>query len=132
MYIFLDAADNSNTISVVLFNIKDNKTKIIKKISSEVLAEDILVLIDRILKQNKLLPNDIKGIAVTTGPGPFTAIRVSLSIANGLAYGLKIPIIGIVKQGDSVEKMIKSSLNRFKKAKTGKYVTEITLPKIKK
>ncbi len=39
--------------------------------------------------------HDLKAIIVATGPGSFTGLRVGLSAAKGLCYGLDIPIIGI-------------------------------------
>jgi tRNA threonylcarbamoyladenosine biosynthesis protein TsaB len=37
--------------------------------------------------------NAITKVAVTTGPGSFTGLRVGVSFALGLAMGLKIPIV---------------------------------------
>ena len=39
--------------------------------------------------------SDISGIAVTTGPGSFTGLRICLSTVKGLSYASKIPIVGI-------------------------------------
>lgn len=126
MYLFLNAADNSGKITIILLVAKNNKIKILKKISSKALAEDILVLLDRILRQQKKLPTEIQGIIVIAGPGPYTAIRVSLSIGNSLAYGLKIPIAGVGKEG-SLEKMMNSGFKKLKRTKAGKYVTKIKM-----
>jgi tRNA threonylcarbamoyladenosine biosynthesis protein TsaB len=38
---------------------------------------------------------EVAGVAVTLGPGSFTALRVGLSTAKGLAYGLGCPILGV-------------------------------------
>jgi tRNA threonylcarbamoyladenosine biosynthesis protein TsaB len=38
---------------------------------------------------------DLKAVAVASGPGSFTGLRVGLSMAKGIAQGLDIPIIGI-------------------------------------
>jgi tRNA threonylcarbamoyladenosine biosynthesis protein TsaB len=130
MYLFLDAADNSGKITVALFVAQDKKIKILKKISSKILAEDILVLLDKILKQTELTAADFKGVVVTVGPGPYTALRVSLSIGNSLAYGLKIPIAGVGKE-ENLEKMISEGLRKLGRVKVGKYVTKIKMQKLK-
>jgi tRNA threonylcarbamoyladenosine biosynthesis protein TsaB len=38
---------------------------------------------------------DLKAIVVAIGPGSYTGLRVGLAAAKGMAYGLKIPIIGV-------------------------------------
>ena len=38
---------------------------------------------------------DLEGLAVTSGPGSYTSLRIGISIAKGLAYSLDIPLIGI-------------------------------------
>ncbi len=36
---------------------------------------------------------DLSGVVAYKGPGSFTGLRIGLSVANALAYGLDIPII---------------------------------------
>jgi tRNA threonylcarbamoyladenosine biosynthesis protein TsaB len=38
---------------------------------------------------------DIEAIAVTTGPGSYTGLRIGLSAAKGLSFALNIPLIAI-------------------------------------
>lgn len=51
--------------------------------------------IQHILYINQSKLSDIKAVVVAIGPGTFNGLRVGLSVAKGLAYGLGIPIIGI-------------------------------------
>lgn len=122
MFLFINTAEQNKT-EVALFNIVKNKIKILSKISSKNLSDKILVLIDKLLKKEKITPDKLKKIFVIKGLGPFTAIRIAIATANTLAYGLKIPIIGIeFKKDKNIQDLIMSVLNKNKNAKTKKYI----------
>lgn len=55
----------------------------------------LIPAIDRMLKDASLTIRDLDGIAVSLGPGSFTGLRIGIATAQGLAQGLKIPIVGI-------------------------------------
>lgn len=55
----------------------------------------LLTTIDRLLRLARLEPADLGAVAVATGPGSFNALRVGLSTAKGLAYGLELPVVGV-------------------------------------
>lgn len=55
----------------------------------------ILPAIDEMLHEAGLTPGDLGAVAVATGPGTFTGLRVGLSIAKGIVMARGIPIIGI-------------------------------------
>ena len=58
-------------------------------------AERIFPAIDELLARNSVAYKDLTRIAVTTGPGSFTGLRIGLSAARGLGLALSIPVIGV-------------------------------------
>ena len=57
-------------------------------------AEKLPPLIQRMLAETKVQPATLTRIAVSVGPGAFTAVRVGLAFAKGLALALKVPLLG--------------------------------------
>jgi tRNA threonylcarbamoyladenosine biosynthesis protein TsaB len=58
-------------------------------------AEKLLDLVDAAMKQTELRLSDLDAVAVSQGPGSYTGLRIGVSTAKGIAYGLEIPLIGI-------------------------------------
>lgn len=58
-------------------------------------AQQILPMIDRLLKQANCQLNQIDAIAFAQGPGSFTGIRIGVAIAQGLGFGLNKPLIPV-------------------------------------
>ena len=58
------------------------------------LAETLHVKISALLTSGNLEWQNVKGIVAYEGPGSFTGLRIGLSVANALAYSLRVPIVG--------------------------------------
>lgn len=50
--------------------------------------ESILNLVERVLEKAKIDKNDIDEIYVEEGPGSYTGLKVGVSVANALSFGL--------------------------------------------
>lgn len=58
-------------------------------------AEALMPLIGRVMKQSGVGFPELYRIAVTTGPGSFTGLRVGLSAARGLGLAASKPVVGV-------------------------------------
>lgn len=57
-------------------------------------SRNLIPAINTLLESNNLTLNDIDAIGVNQGPGPFTSLRIALTIVNGLNFATGIPLIG--------------------------------------
>jgi tRNA threonylcarbamoyladenosine biosynthesis protein TsaB len=58
-------------------------------------AEALMPLIGRVIAASGAAFASLGRIAVTTGPGSFTGLRVGLSAARGIALAANIPVVGV-------------------------------------
>lgn len=58
------------------------------------LAETIHQKLSALLKAQTMNMESVQAIAVFQGPGSFTGLRIGITVANALADGLSIPIVG--------------------------------------
>ena len=58
-------------------------------------SETLLPLVDTVLKNASLTVNDVDLIAVSTGPGSFTGLRIGVGTAKGLALGAGKKCVGV-------------------------------------
>lgn len=56
-------------------------------------AENLTLMIERLMHSAGLAYADLKAIAVAQGPGSYTGLRIAVSTAKGLAYALDLPLI---------------------------------------
>jgi len=58
-------------------------------------SRTLLTMAQALMKNLDIDPGDIDLIAVARGPGSFTGVRIGVSAAKGLAWGLDIPVCGV-------------------------------------
>lgn len=51
--------------------------------------------IARLLQRTGLTPRDLTALAVATGPGSFTSLRIGMGLVKGMALALRLPVLGI-------------------------------------
>ncbi|MBQ5608981.1 MAG: tRNA (adenosine(37)-N6)-threonylcarbamoyltransferase complex dimerization subunit type 1 TsaB [Rikenellaceae bacterium] len=58
-------------------------------------ARNVAVYVDELLRERDIDADEIDAIAVGKGPGSYTGLRIGVSFAKGLCYGLRKPLIAI-------------------------------------
>ena len=58
-------------------------------------ARLVLRAADELMRAAGVVPGELDGIVVGTGPGSFTGIRIGLATARGLALALGVPVAGV-------------------------------------
>jgi tRNA threonylcarbamoyladenosine biosynthesis protein TsaB len=60
-------------------------------------AERLVPMLEEVLAEGGIGWADLKALAVGTGPGNFTGVRIAVAAARGLALGLGIPAVGVTR-----------------------------------
>lgn len=88
--LFIDTASSR----VILAVLKDHKIiSVCNEQNTHDLSVRIFPLLDSILNEANVQPNEIDTIYIVNGPGSFTGVRIGVTIAKTFAWGLKKKII---------------------------------------
>lgn len=55
----------------------------------------LLPMVDEVLAEAGMSPSELDAVAYGRGPGSFTGLRIAAGAAQGLAYGLDRPLLGV-------------------------------------
>lgn len=58
-------------------------------------AKNVAVFVDELLRENDVAAEELSAVAVGMGPGSYTGLRIGVSFAKGLCYGLQIPLVAV-------------------------------------
>ncbi len=66
-------------------------------------ARKVGVFVDELLRETGIAPDELDAVAVGKGPGSYTGLRIGVSFAKGLCYGLQKPLVAVGSLDSLVE-----------------------------
>ena len=91
----LNIETSTKACSVALF--KNEELVLFKESNTDNFShsEKLLNFISEIIETSPINLSALDGVAISMGPGSYTGLRIGVSTAKGLCYGLDIPLISI-------------------------------------
>ncbi|MEK7777240.1 MAG: tRNA (adenosine(37)-N6)-threonylcarbamoyltransferase complex dimerization subunit type 1 TsaB [Chloroflexota bacterium] len=94
--VMLLAVDTSTRYAgVALLNKDGQLVQLLHWRSQQNHSVELLPTIESVLHRQGATIQDVTGIAVAVGPGSFSALRVGLSVAKGLAWARGLPLVAV-------------------------------------
>ena len=116
MSLVIDAASDKIFFSII----KENQSYTNSHSNSRENFDKIVILLNDFLNNQKVEMKDIKKIYVNKGPGKFSSVRTSLSIAKAIALANEIILVGFSSDDLKNEKDYKYLIELDKKDKLTK------------
>ena len=116
MSLVIDAASDKIFFSII----KENQSYTNSHLNSRENFDKIVILLNNFLINQKVEMKDIKKIYVNKGPGKFSSVRTSLSIAKAIALANEIILVGFSSDDLKNEKDYKYLIELDKKDKLTK------------
>ncbi len=79
-------------------------------------AQDLIVLVDKLLLSESKKLTDLRGLAVVVGRGKFTATRIAVTLVNTLSFALRIPVLAVNEWSENL-------INDIQASPIGQYVS---------
>ncbi|KHT45836.1 hypothetical protein SE23_19100 [Vibrio sinaloensis] len=87
----LDTATENCSVALLV----DDKVYVRSEVAPRDHTKKILPMVDEVLKEAGVALAELDALAYGRGPGSFTGVRIGIGIAQGLAFGADLPMIGV-------------------------------------
>jgi len=79
--------------SIAFSSLPEGNIQVKEMVGEKIHGEYITVLIQELMNELDISPHQLLAVAVSSGPGSYTGLRVGMSVAKGFCLALGIPLI---------------------------------------
>lgn len=87
--------ETATTVCSVALCDSDGGVLIKESLEDKSHASRLTVFIKELLQENQISARELEAVAVSMGPGSYTGLRIGVSVAKGITYASKIPLIAV-------------------------------------
>ena len=106
---FILSLETSTTICSAALHEDGNLLASKQLLTPQSASSQLAPLIDQLVKDSKISTKEVGAVAVSSGPGSYTGLRIGVATAKGICYGLQIPLIAIGTLELMTYQVVKSS-----------------------
>jgi tRNA threonylcarbamoyladenosine biosynthesis protein TsaB len=92
---FILSIETSTTVCSVALSKDGHTISSLEEHQANSHAAILTVLINQILSNEDIKTEQLSAVAVSSGPGSYTGLRIGVSVAKGICYASKIPLIAL-------------------------------------
>ena len=89
------AIESASTVCGTALFLEDKIVEMNEITKPRIHGERLPAIVDNILSNHSVVVADLDGVAVSSGPGSYTGLRIGMSLAKGLAVSDGLPIIPV-------------------------------------
>jgi tRNA threonylcarbamoyladenosine biosynthesis protein TsaB len=78
-------------------------------------ASRLTPFIEDLMTSNNISYTSLDAVSISMGPGSYTGLRIGVSTAKGIAFGVEIPVIGVSTLQALANKFVKENQNLLSK-----------------
>lgn len=106
---FILSIETSTTVCSVALSKDGHTIASLEEHQANSHATILTVLINQLLSNEGISASQLSAVAVSSGPGSYTGLRIGVSVAKGICYASKIPLIALptlqIMAANAVSKM---------------------------
>lgn len=93
--IFILQIETATPVCSVAVSKSGETIAVVEAAQMNIHASQLTIFVEEVLRKAEISMQQLDAIAISMGPGSYTGLRIGVSTAKGLCYGLNLPLLAI-------------------------------------